>query len=387
VSRARRLWSLVVVLGLVLVALLWLWRIVVAPPGVAEVRVGERAAARPAERLPPTPPPGALLAPTSPAPGELSAEPGELRVHDSVDLCTAVREPVVPVAAEVVEVEGITVAAVPGEPELTPTGAAFLPIATAHLIAGLLEEAAALTGTSRRERLTVIVHASLAELRRQAAAPAWSGGLYDGRAIHVPLDPTGDLGIKLITLRHEVMHAQLHAAIGCMPAWLDEGLAMYFDAAAPSRAWVRMVRAPDDYDLGAVFGRGFIALSGDRAERAYAESLAMVAFMVAHGGEAAVRAALVTLRELPPASRRAGPGLWDRLYPGASHRVVLDALAVRMFGVGLGAELEAKLTGVVCCYGFRAMRNFACRTVPAVPDKQSWIDRTAAPAAYCQTTW
>ncbi|MFT3698739.1 MAG: hypothetical protein QM831_36670 [Kofleriaceae bacterium] len=50
--------------------------------------------------------------------------------------------------------------------------------------------------------------------------------------------PHQDLGVMLGTLRHEAMHAQLHAGAGCIPAWLDEGLAQQFGHSVPVDEWL-----------------------------------------------------------------------------------------------------------------------------------------------------
>src|SRR5258706_549503 len=75
----------------------------------------------------------------------------------------------------------------------------------------------------------------------RTGAPPWAGGAYDG-AVRVPAAPRNELGVSIATLRHEVMHAQLHAAVGCLPVWFNEGTAMYFAGAVPALEWLKLLR-------------------------------------------------------------------------------------------------------------------------------------------------
>jgi len=333
---------------------------------------------------------GSTAVPTSPpAIPELPPPPEAppLGGHDTVDPCTAGWEPTIPSGYDTAIADGITVAWLPGE--LTnpgPYDIALKPTAVAYLVNGLLEEAAQLTGTNRREHLTVIIDPSRESFLARAGAPAWSDGIYDGSAIRLAVRPSAELGVQISTLRHELMHAQLHAAVGCMPSWFNEGLAMYFAGAPPVRQWVRMLRNPDAYDLTALQVPSLAAMPDDRAERAYAESLAMIVFIIERAGEPGLPAAVRALRTLSRGPR-GGLDLWDRLYPGAGHHAVLASLAHKIFGVTLGDELDAIFKGAVCCYGLRAVNELGCRGAPLRFDKTSWLDQTGSPRAACSTTW
>ena len=321
---------------------------------------------------------------TSGQPPELPPppEPPELRGHDTVDPCSAPFEPAIPFGFATVTADGVTVAWQPGVAAQGPYDVALQPTATAHLVTGLLAEASALTGTPRRERLTAVVYPSRAAFRAATHAPAWADGVYDGGAVRVAALPTAELGVEISSLRHELIHAQLHTTVGCMPAWLNEGLAMYFAGAPPIRTWLRMLRNPDAFDLGTLEVPTYAALVDERAERAYAESLAMIAFIVERSGEAGLRAAVQSLRT---AAR--GRGVWETLYPGTGHRVVLDVLARKLFGVPVGGDLDAMLRGAVCCHGLRAIAEIGCRGVPPRADRTRWIDQSSSPRAACDATW
>jgi hypothetical protein len=315
-------------------------------------------------------------------------EPPPLHGHDTVDPCTAGWESAIPSGYDTVIVDGITVAWLPGErTNPGPYDVAFTPTSVAYLVTGLLEEAAQLTGTPRRELLTVIVDPSRESFLARSGAPAWSDGIYDGGAVRLEVKPSADLGVQIPTLRHELMHAQLHATVGCMPSWLNEGLAMYFAGSPPARLWVRMLRSPDTFDLTALEVPSLATMPEDRAERAYAESLAMVVFIVERTGEPGLRAAVRALGTLSRESPRGALDLWERLYPGAGHPEVLDSLARKIFGVTPGSELDDIFKGAICCYGLRAVNELGCRGAPLRPDKTSWLDQTSSPRAMCSATW
>ena len=328
--------------------------------------------------------------PATPAIPELPSPPEapELHGHDTVDPCTTAWEAAVPAGYETVAADGITVAWSPGQiVNPGPYDVAVRPTAVAYLVNGLLEEAAALSGTQRRDRLVVIMYPSRDTFTAMTHAPAWADGLYDGGAVRLAIQPCADLGVSIATLRHEVMHAQLHTAVGCMPSWFNEGLAMYFAGTPPARQWVRMLRSPDAFDLTSLEAPALDEMPGDRAERAYAESLAMIVFLVEHSGEAGLPAAVGTLRAVTRGSQRTGLDLWARLYPGTGHREVLDSLAHKIFGVPLGTELDGLWKGAICCHGLRAVSELGCRGGPLRPDKTAWLDQTSSPRAACYTTW
>jgi hypothetical protein len=366
---------------------LWLLRGALDPaPPSTTVRAGTPSRSGTSSGSAP-PAPGPTAQPVAP---ELPPAPEAplLRGHDAVDPCTAAWEPAIPAGYTTVIADGITVAWLPGEPVASgPYDVALQPTAVAYLVNGLLEEAAALTGTLRREHLTVIVDPSKDSFLAHTGSPAWSDGVYDGGAVRLAVRSNAELGVLIATLRHELMHAQLHTTVGCMPAWLNEGLAMYFAGTAPIRPWIKMLRSPDAFDLTALQIPSLSAMPADRAERAYAESLAMIVFLVERSGPPGIPAAVHALRAASREAPRAGLDLWERLYPGAGHHEVLSALAHKIFGVALGSELEDIFKGAVCCHGLRAVTELACRGTPLRPDRTSWIDQTTTPRTACSATW
>ena len=368
----------VVVVGLAGVCVL-LWQLLgeVDPPSPRAPAAGSMAPSAPSAAVAASvqPPPAVPELPPPP-------EPPELRGHDTVDPCTAAFEPAIPLGFATVTADGVTVAWQPGFEAQGPYDVAVQPTAIAHLVTGLLAEAAALTGTPRRERLTAVVYPSRPALRAATHAPGWADGVYDGGAVRVAALPTAELGVEISSLRHELIHAQLHTTVGCMPAWLNEGLAMYFAGAPPIRTWLKLLRNPDGFDLGTLEVPTFAALVDERAERAYAESLAMILFIVERSGEAGLRAAVQSVRTARP-----DRGVWEALYPGAGHRIVLDALARKLFGVPVGGDLDAMFRGAVCCHGLRAIADLGCRGVSPRTDRTRWIDQSSSPRAACDATW
>jgi hypothetical protein len=307
----------------------------------------------------------------------------DLHGEDTLDPCTAAPEPRIPTDYETVVADGITVAWSPAEvAAASPYDVAVKPITIAYLVNGLLEEAAVLTGTPRRRQLTVVIHPSHAAFLARTGAPPWAAGAYDG-SVHLSIKPSADLGVTVPILRHELMHAQLHTAVGCMPRWFNEGMAMYFDGTPPLRDWVAMLRGPDAFDLALLRAPLSATTPTTQVGRVYAASLAMILFLAARGGEPALRAAVQAAQD----ASRGAADLLDRLGPDLKSRAVLDALARKVFGVGLGDELDAMIKGAVCCTGLRAISELRCRGGAPQPDKSIWIDSTSTPRAACRTAW
>jgi hypothetical protein len=401
VTGASRGW---IVAGLLAAALalagaLWLWR---AAAGDAPGESGRGDPAAPARPAPaassmspaggrPRPPgaeprwQGPGTEPAAPAitpvraPPLTSAEPQHL-----MDPCTELSAVPPPAGFDSLAAQGVTVAWSPGAPALGPSDAALRPLSLAHLVAGLLEEAAQLTGTERRAELTVVIYSTVDAFRTGAKAPTWAAGLYDG-AVRVPPEPRAELGVALSTLRHEVMHAQLHAAVGCMPVWLNEGAAMYFAGPPPARAWLELLRARPPLELALLEAPGLDEHAAPRVDRVYAQSLAMVLFDLDRAGGALVPT-LVSLADANRASPQAGLALWSRLHPGTDHGPVLDALARRIFGPA-AADLGESLDGPLCCHGLARATELACRATAARPNRTLWTDETSSPRASCRARW
>ncbi len=362
-------------LGAAVIAALVLWFLRArGREDAAAPAVTSAAPVRPAVRAPvPPPQPGART-------GYIPKIP-EVTGHHLADPCRTVGEPTIPADLEEITREGITIAwPSTGRDDPGPRDAPLHPIMLAHLVSGLLAEAAALTGTTPRTTLAVILYRSEDELRARTKAPTWASGLYDGAAVRVPLVDRGDLGVSLATLRHEVMHAQLHAAVGCMPAWFNEGLAMYFAGVAPIGPWLEMLRTPQPLEIKTLGAPAIDEESPDVASRLYAQSLAMIVYLAERGGETGLRGAVQNAHTDPA-------DLWARLASGAGDAAVLDALAHRMFGLPRGPELSGVLGSTICCSGLGSLAELGCRGVATRPGETIWIDRSTSPRATCSTRW
>lgn len=376
------------VFGAALIGALWLWRAAnVSEPAAPPVP-------RPAEELsgsaraaPRSPRWEALRAPVpsgvSPvrAAPMVAAEPQHL-----LDPCTELARMAAPAGFEQVEAHGVTVAWPAAVPVTGPRDLPLRPLALAHLAAGLLEEAAQLTGTQRRAELLVVVYPTREELLASVKGPSWAGGLYDG-AVRVPADLRGDLGVAMSTLRHEVMHAQLHAAVGCMPVWFNEGAAMYFAGTAPAREWIELLRAAPPLDLGLLEGPSLDERATPQVDRLYAQSLAMLLLAAERsGGGSSLAPAVLSLSDANRGSPREGREVWSRLAPRADHTAVLDALARRIFGAP-PAELGGILDGPLCCHGLARGPELTCRSVPPRAGRPVWVDTSTTPNTTCRARW
>jgi hypothetical protein len=295
-----------------------------------------------------------------PVPTPLAARPkAEPGPHHRADPCTAVGEAVIPDGFETLTTAGITVAWQPDPANPGPRDVPIRPIVVAYTAAGILEEAAAFTGTVKRPTLTVIVYSSRDDLLARTKAPTWADGVYDGGAVHVPssgLEP----GVAMAVLRHELMHAQLHVAVGCMPTWFDEGLAMYFAGVPTLHEWFAMLRTPVAWDVTPLHAPAIDDTDPERAHLLYAESLAMVVYVVEHSPMTGVKDTVQWLASTPDPTRRTE--LWEHLFPRATTRPVLDALAQKLFGLPIGAELDGVLAAPICCYGLRSLPDLGCRS-------------------------
>lgn len=300
----------------------------------------------------------------------------ERRYLHSADPCRPVAEPSIPDGDERLTAQNITLAWPEGGPSLRE------PTAFAYLVAGLLEEAASVTGTVRVDRLTVIFYSTLEEFRALSGAPKWAGGLYDG-AVKIPMMKGEPFGASLTTLRDELMHAQLHAGVGCTPLWFNEGLAMHFAGRPLRQEWMRMLRdgqalAPASLETSTV-EEG----TRDDIDLVYAQSLAMVLFMVERRpADAGIREAISELAGVgsSPSNRLR---LWSRHYSEVGGRELLDFLARRIFKLRRGPELDAVFQTAVCCHG-DDLSDFGCYGAPLVPGKSIWFDRNRTPSAICR---
>jgi hypothetical protein len=337
--------------------------------------------------------PLAPVQPRIPAPAATPAPPLALdsppaanfdaAVQHTVNPCKVTAEPTIPEEYERVTAAGITVA---WNPAAETQDFPFRPLTLAHAVVGVLDEAALLTGTARRAHLTVIVDGSRADFQVRTQASIWVAGFYDGGAVRLPAG-SSDFGVRLRTLRHEAMHAQLHTAVGCMPAWFNEGLATYFGNEPPVSEWLAMLGTGEPFDLATLRDPTLPDPSSRDSKRMYAVAAAMIVYIAQRG---ALHGAVHTAQALnnPRNGQQGSPfELWEILHPGAGYRDVLDKLAERVFGMTTGPSLELVLRGPMCCTGMYNLGAFSCRAALPRASESSWRDTTSVPPATCRTRW
>ena len=122
------------------------------------------------------------------------------------------------------------------------------------------------------------------QFRDVTGAPEWSGGGFDGQ-IRVPVrGATQNLTEFDRVLTHELTHAMLKSlAPRNMPAWLNEGLAMYFDSSDGAASERRLAAARVYVSLSALRG-GFTTLSAEEASLAYEVSAFAVHALISRIG-------------------------------------------------------------------------------------------------------
>ena len=102
------------------------------------------------------------------------------------------------------------------------------------------------------------------------------------------------------TLHHEYFHAALDSAVaaGRAPAWLNEGLAQYFENLAVGKAGLspgegrylgKASRTDRWLPIEALSTPSFSHLEGDQAGLAYLQAYAMVDRLIHNGGERRMR--------------------------------------------------------------------------------------------------
>jgi len=260
--------------------------------------------------------------------------------RESIDTCDPISSGELPSEFPTVSADGVTVA---WDPALT-----LEPTALAYVTRGVLAEAALLTGTTPRSSVDVVIYASHSDFIARTSAPAWAGGQYDG-AIEIFADPYDKFGVSIDALRHEAMHAQLHAAIGCTPVWLNEGLAQYFAKAGPRDAWLDMLHRNQAVALASL-QTGSVEDVGAGQDAVYAQSLAMVLYALDHGTD--LKELLRSLRiATEHRGARAALELWGVRFPDATGKDLLDSIARRLFAMPTGPELDKIFEGAVCCRG------------------------------------
>ncbi|MDP6540471.1 MAG: hypothetical protein QF903_05785 [Planctomycetota bacterium] len=120
----------------------------------------------------------------------------------------------------------------------------------------------------------------------------WAGGVFDGK-VRVPIEDL-DAERKVLTgiLRHELLHAFVKEVGGRgVPGWLNEGLAQWVEAAFLDDRGSRVRRAREKlagtelFTLDELAGSLATWRDEEAIARAYAQSLAFVAYLEHHYGE------------------------------------------------------------------------------------------------------
>jgi tetratricopeptide (TPR) repeat protein len=142
-------------------------------------------------------------------------------------------------------------------------------------------------GAYPSDPITVILYTER-QFRDITGAPEWAGGGFDGR-IRMPVQGASqNLEQFDRVLTHELTHAMLKSlAPRNVPAWLNEGLAMYFEPGDPALAERRLKAARLFVPLS-LLERGFGRLNNLQAAVAYEESAMAAGAMVRRVGTGGV---------------------------------------------------------------------------------------------------
>ena len=149
------------------------------------------------------------------------------------------------------------------------------------------------------QRTIVILYAH-DRFRRLTDTPAWAAGLFDGR-VHLGTDAMQSrLDDVDASLAHEYAHALVHRlAGGRAPAWVEEGLALYFEGRDRTRSEDMLTAKGVDFIPLHALHESFLGLPAGHARVAYAESHSAVCALIDRYGLKQVRRLLVSVAEAP----------------------------------------------------------------------------------------
>ena len=165
----------------------------------------------------------------------------------------------------------------------TPDVALALPAAEERERAALLslirrsrDDIARLTATPAPARLRVTVHSTVESFGRATGQPWWVSGAADGAQIDLlPIAVLRQQGQLERTIRHEVAHALLDAALSKRPMWVREGAAAYFSRPQPTPpAPASRGSCPSDEELLRPLSVGAQRDAYARAEACFARAIA-----------------------------------------------------------------------------------------------------------------
>jgi tetratricopeptide (TPR) repeat protein len=113
-------------------------------------------------------------------------------------------------------------------------------------------------------------------------APSWSGAVNDGK-LRIPISGLNSVTPELArVLKHELAHSFVNQlSAGRCPTWLNEGIAQFVEPKSlgrDGRQLAQLFKAEQNIPLNLLEG-SFMGLSSAQAYLAYAESLAVVAYL------------------------------------------------------------------------------------------------------------
>lgn len=137
------------------------------------------------------------------------------------------------------------------------------------------DEVAKATGVALPARLRVTVHASVESFGLATGQPWWVSGATDGAVIELlPVAVLRRQGQLERTVRHEVTHALLDAALSNRPMWVREGAAAYFARPSSAGGDPPRVSCPSDIELLRPVSAGAQRDAYARAEACFARGIA-----------------------------------------------------------------------------------------------------------------
>lgn len=148
------------------------------------------------------------------------------------------------------------------------------------------------------ERATPVVLYPDQDFHRVTQAPDWAAGVFDGRLKFPVRGLTAGPDLDR-AVRHEYAHALISQLAGSgVPAWLNEGLAMWVEEEVPGerRAWAEEVAGQAEWLPLADLARPFALLPQDAATLAYAQSYLVVTHLVERYDERRIPRLLEALR-------------------------------------------------------------------------------------------
>jgi len=154
-----------------------------------------------------------------------------------------------------------------------------------HVVAIILEEAYQKVGSDLGfypdDSITTILY-SATQFMDVTRAPAWSGGIYDGK-IRIPV---GGLRERTAVLEKVIFHEYTHAVVhrlggGRVPVWLNEGIAQYEDGRnRDSDDLFRYLASAENLVPLKYLEGSFMGLNQNQAIVAYGEALSAVKYIL-----------------------------------------------------------------------------------------------------------